>query len=252
MEQIQKAAHYRSYYESAKKLKDPVARLAFYDAIDAYRFDGIEPENLPFEADLLFTAIRSFIDADLGRKCGGAPKGNQNARKQSIKTTEKQPENNPLIQPKTNNEEVEEEVKENVNGEEKEVVSLSPMSQDFAQKVFDVLTENDLPCCNMNFISFINRDFRNGIETLHRTMRGLHSDEIIQAVKNYALVVNNNHTWHGWKTKKTFDRFVSWERFKDFLPGNFILDNFLEYSTPKGSQGVGKEEALRIAAEMGI
>lgn len=80
---VEKAAHYRSFYEVAKKIRTDEARLAFYMAIDAYRFDGIEPENLPFEADLAFTAIKANIDADLGRKNGGAPVGNQNARKQN-------------------------------------------------------------------------------------------------------------------------------------------------------------------------
>ena len=94
---ISKAAHYRSFYESARKLKNPEARLAFYDALDAYRFDGVEPENLPFEADLLFTAIRSIVDADLARKNAGAPKGNQNAKKatkEDINIEENNSENN--------------------------------------------------------------------------------------------------------------------------------------------------------------
>lgn len=62
-EQILKAAHYRSFYEAAKKIKNSKARLAFYDALDAYRFEGIEPVNLPYEADLVFTAIRKVVDA---------------------------------------------------------------------------------------------------------------------------------------------------------------------------------------------
>lgn len=74
MEEIAKANHYRSYYEVAKKITNPEARLAFYDAIDAYRFEGELPENLPFEADLAFTAIKANIDADVNRKQGGAPK----------------------------------------------------------------------------------------------------------------------------------------------------------------------------------
>ena len=68
MEQIQKAGHYRSFFDVAKKIKNPEARLAFYDALDAYRFEGIEPENLPLEADIAFTAIKPIIDADLKRK----------------------------------------------------------------------------------------------------------------------------------------------------------------------------------------
>ena len=95
MEQISKASQYRSFYEVARKITDAEARLAFYDAVDAYRFDGIEPENLPFIADIAFTAIRSFLDADVGRKCGGAPSGNRNASKTAPKASPKKVQDGP-------------------------------------------------------------------------------------------------------------------------------------------------------------
>jgi len=249
MEQVQKAAHYRSYYESAKKIKNPEAKLAFYEALDAYRFDGIEPENLPFEADLLFTAIRSFIDADLGRKCGGAPAGNHNAKKQP----KNNPQNNLLNQPKTNNVEVE--VEEEVEGEEKGAFVFSPpQTEVLARDVFETLEAADLPCCNHNLISFTQSDFKYALETIHtrQDLKGLHSNDILGALKNYVQVLENPCTWHGWKAKKSFDRFVSWERFKDFLPDRFCLNNFLEHTEKTESRGVGKEDALRIMAEMGI
>ncbi len=147
MEQISKASQYRSFYEVARKITDAEARLAFYDAVDAYRFDGIEPENLPFIADIAFTAIRSFLDADVGRKCGGAPSGNRNASKTAPKASPKKvqdepkdekfefteegkedaliseanvrsennPQNNPQKQPKTNNVDVDVDEDEDVD-----------------------------------------------------------------------------------------------------------------------------------------
>ena len=118
--EIQKAAQYRSFYETAKKIKDAESRLAFYDALDAYRFEGVEPENLPFAADLAFTAIKPFIDADVNRKNGGAPKGNSNAKKQHENNSENNQENNlktttkqRVVFEKTNNEDDKEDVKEN-------------------------------------------------------------------------------------------------------------------------------------------
>ena len=151
MEQISKASQYRSFYEVARKITDAEARLAFYDAVDAYRFDGIEPENLPYIADIAFTAIRNFLDADVGRKCGGAPSGNRNAARPAPKASrtgsrpepkaqaqeerfefaedegveqaenktnvrsENNPENNPQKQPKTNNVDVDEDGEEDVD-----------------------------------------------------------------------------------------------------------------------------------------
>lgn len=114
MNEISKANRYRSYFEVAQKIKNPEARLAFYEAVDWYTFEGVEPKDLPIEADIAFTAIKANIDADLKRKTGGAPLGNQNAKKQPTETTK-----NNLKQPvdlkETNNEDVEVEVNEDVD-----------------------------------------------------------------------------------------------------------------------------------------
>lgn len=77
---ISKAGHYRSWYDAAKKLADPKERLAFYDALDAYRFDGVEPEGLPPLADLLWTAIKPNVDADLESRLAGASGGRGNRK----------------------------------------------------------------------------------------------------------------------------------------------------------------------------
>jgi len=77
---ISKAGHYRSWYEAARKLRDPEERLAFYDALDAYRFDGVEPEGLPPLADLLWTAIRPNVDADLESRLAGSSGGRGNKK----------------------------------------------------------------------------------------------------------------------------------------------------------------------------
>ncbi|MBR6081220.1 MAG: hypothetical protein IKP60_13845 [Treponema sp.] len=81
--EVDKVVQYRSFYEVAKKLDDK-SRLAFYDAIDAYRFDGVETGGLPYEVDIAFTVVKPFIDADFTRRRGGAPVGNQNAKKRVV------------------------------------------------------------------------------------------------------------------------------------------------------------------------
>lgn len=147
--------------------------------------------------------------------------------------------------------------------QEKQNISLSPsvdldinIPKDYAKQVFDILKDNNLPCCLGNYISFMQSDFKFALETLHSKadLRGLHSDMVLEALKNYALVINNPNTWQGWKNKKSFDRFVSWERFKDFLPDRFCLDNFLDRSTlpPKQAQNqtVGVNRALEILREV--
>ena len=94
---IEKAAQYRSFYEAAKKIVNQETRLALYDAIDAYRFDGIEPENLPFEADLVFTVIKPIIDADINSKVNGAAGGAARGKK-GVKDTPLEKKETPPLQ----------------------------------------------------------------------------------------------------------------------------------------------------------
>lgn len=159
------------------------------------------------------------------------------------------------------NENVNANVNENLNEKERDILSPDSFSninipKDYAKQVFDILKDNNLPCCLGNYISFMQSDFKFALETLHSRadLRGLHSDMVLGALKNYAQVVNNPSTWQGWKNKKSFDRFVSWERFKDFLPDRFCLDNFLDRSTPPPTkaqnQTVGVNRALEILREV--
>ena len=145
--------------------------------------------------------------------------------------------------------------------QEKQNISLSPkpvlefnIPKNYAKQVFDILSENQLPCCFNNFITFMQTDFKRALETLHGPeLKGFHSDMILGALKNYSQVVNNPNTWQGWKNKKSFDRFVSWDRFWDFLPDRFCLDNFLDRSAspPKqAQQTVGVNRALEILREV--
>ncbi|MBE6984885.1 MAG: hypothetical protein E7434_04605 [Ruminococcaceae bacterium] len=88
-----------SFYESMKILPD-AERLALYDSICEYSLKDKEPENLSPVANSLFILMRPNIDSSNKRyrasisngKKGGAPVGNQNARKQ--------PKNNQKTQPK--------------------------------------------------------------------------------------------------------------------------------------------------------
>lgn len=239
--EIQKAAQYRSFYETAKKIKDAESRLAFYDALDAYRFEGVEPENLPFAADLAFTAIKPFIDADVNRKNGGAPKGNSNAKKQHENNSENNQENNlktttkqRVVFEKTNNEDDKEDVKDNEEGEGEEKENLetanNPALHKYAVAVFELFKAANLPCCNGNKISFINRDFNIALGILHKKAetQGIHSNAVLGAIKNYIAVYQDPSCYL--KKAYTFDRLVNLENFADFLPDRFRHENFINYA----------------------
>ena len=85
-----------SYYTAYKKLSKESDKVKFIDAVMKYAFFGEEPD-LPEYLDSMFDLARPNIDQSVknaqqgavnGKK-GGAPNGNQNARKKSAgnKTT---------------------------------------------------------------------------------------------------------------------------------------------------------------------
>lgn len=88
---------YRSFYESIGRLPDDV-QLALFRAVADYGLDQVVPDftgvpSRPF-VEAIFAGIRPQLDANYKRflnGCGGgAPVGNQNARKQP-KNNQKQP-----------------------------------------------------------------------------------------------------------------------------------------------------------------
>jgi len=92
----------RSYYDAINDFDlSSEQKGIFLDAIFQYVFEGVEPQ---FEKGLFkgcWTLIKPTLDNSLSRytaavengKKGGAPKGNNNAKKQP-KTTQEQPKNN--------------------------------------------------------------------------------------------------------------------------------------------------------------
>ena len=87
----------RSYWESIKDLPDD-KQLLFLKSIIEYGMDNIEPEFTGMEKSF-WIQIKTTIDSSIKRynasvengKKGGAPKGNNNAKKQP-ETTQEQPE----------------------------------------------------------------------------------------------------------------------------------------------------------------
>lgn len=90
-----------SFYEAMKILPDN-ERLQLYDGLCEYSISGTMVTELSPTAKSLFILMKPNIDASSARyqacvengKKGGAPKGNQNARKQPKNNQTKQPKNN--------------------------------------------------------------------------------------------------------------------------------------------------------------
>ena len=113
---------YESYYEAVRDLSD-ADRLSMYDAILDFGFKG-EVADLPPHLKPLLILIMPNVSASKRRreasiangKMGGAPKGNQNARKNNLK----QPKNNPEKDMDTDRD-VENEFEKETNGEKKAI-----------------------------------------------------------------------------------------------------------------------------------
>ena len=96
---------YKSFRDALQEVSEDV-RLQIYDAIVDYSLGICEEIQFRGVAKIAWLLIKPQLDANLKRyingckgakygKLGGAPKGNQNARKNKTKKDEKQPQNNP-------------------------------------------------------------------------------------------------------------------------------------------------------------
>lgn len=100
---------------------------------------------------------------------------------------------------------------------------FTPMQQDYAKAIFTIWSNANLPCQRKNFISFIQKDFKDSISVI----KDYHSDDIIGAVNNYVSVLKNPETWVD--QELSFDIFVKTPKlFKMCLPESFRLNNFIK------------------------
>lgn len=107
-----------------------------------------------------------------------------------------------------------------------EVDTTTPAQKEYCQKIFDIWTSAGLPGAK-DIFSFQSRDFKNALAYL----KPYHSEEVIQACKNYIEVLEDESTWLTYKW--TFDKFVQNKQFSNFLPDNFVKDNFKKDSFSK-------------------
>lgn len=120
------------------------------------------------------------------------------------------------------------------NFSEHEANLLSNPQKYYAKLVFDVWEEAGLPRPKSGYVTFLMRDFRLALSELQR--QKLHSDDVIQACKNYAKIIALNRQGQSWwDSKSTFDNFVKPNVIKRFLPDYFDLESFKKIDRGKGS-----------------
>ena len=93
MSQIKGFTFFRSYYEVLQEL-DKAEQAELTMAMLEFAFDGVEPDLTSSSCRIAFKAIRPNLEKSIKRSqsgaLGGAPKGNQNARKSAAVTGEEE------------------------------------------------------------------------------------------------------------------------------------------------------------------
>lgn len=218
-----------------------------------YALKGIEPELADWRDIKMWNAIKSRIDGEAEQyeatikaraAAGRSHKGNQYTRKNQEEPQPEEPQNpnnNDLEQSGTKWNKVEqngtngtvfefesefehETERETESDAENAPRRESPPAQVYAKKIFDIFHDGGLPCARNNPLSFLQREFKNGMAYIRKTYGPLHSDEIIGACENYAKTVNDPESFI--TGKYSFDRFVTFKNFVDFLPANYNAENF--------------------------
>lgn len=126
---------WRSWHEQCELLDD-TDRLAYMDAIRRYAFDGTVPpkDSVSPIVYALFLGVIPSVDSSIARHNAGAPKGNQNARKNKSANNTTENKSKQLIDSincinsENNNKNLNLEFKEEVEGEfEEEEGEVSPL-----------------------------------------------------------------------------------------------------------------------------
>lgn len=102
---------------------------------------------------------------------------------------------------------------------------LTDQNKHYSKLVFDVWENARLPGYKKGFLNFHIRDFRLALSDLQS--QNLHSDDVIQACKNYASVIDlkrQGKTW--WSSESLFYNFVKPTTIGQFLPDSFDIERF--------------------------
>lgn len=104
----------------------------------------------------------------------------------------------------------------------------TPSAIYYSNRIYKIFYEAGLPCARKNNLSFFQRDFKNAMAYIHKsdTLCRIPPEDIIKACENYAQTVNDPRSFI--TGKYSFDRFVTFKNFVDFLPANYNPDNFID------------------------
>ena len=122
---------------------------------------------------------------------------------------------------------------------------ISPMQQNYAKVIFELWSNADLPCQHKNYISFIQKDFKDALSVIHEYK----SDEIIKAANNYISALKNPETWVD--QELSFDIFVQTPKlFKMCLPENYRPNNFIKKINQNNQQNNYSKSTKNVKSDL--
>ena len=244
---------YRSFHEALKELtREQYGNVMF--AINEYALNQEEIELSGVEK-IAFTLIKPQLDANIKRQengkygsLGGRPRKEEN-QKQNTGYVDKNPMGN--LQQENKNPNVNDNVNVNVNDNDNVNANVN-LPTGYAKQIFNLYKELGLPCCNGNEALWESTEFGKAYDTLQRYYKGLHSNDLMAAIRNYSSILKDERVYSGYKKSiKSFSRFVSWDRFTDFLPCSFDINKFTNWSEQKPEKKtVGANRAIEILREV--
>lgn len=119
-----------------------------------------------------------------------------------------------------------------------DISTLSLGQQNYAKQVYEIWKENGLPC-SKDFIYFIQNEFKSALDKI----KGIHSNDVIQACKNYIQVLKDDDCYVS--NKYWFDSFVSSKTFRDYLPNYFDIAKFKRYQNRYENQNDYKQSQIK-------
>lgn len=267
---------YSSYWEVIKQFPESERLKALETLLNYGLYNQIpDVDNLPLTARVAYIASYSTIRSSLEKrkKTSHGLSGNQNAKKgptcrkcvhyqschenkidfavcdkytEQNKTTDKTKQNNNVNVNVNVNDNV------NVNGEGNvNELYLSLPQKNYGEKIFSIWNDAGLPCCKSNMINFLQRDFKNALESL----KGYNSGEVIEAAKNYVHEFKSSDSFVDQSI--SFDSFVASKFFNKCLPDNYQHSNFVKFADKKLQDSIpdydkprpGKKTFFRDALE---
>lgn len=124
----------------------------------------------------------------------------------------------------------------------------SPSQINYSKELFNLFKDAGLPCSKGNEISFLQTDFKNALNYLHKTSEYQHitSDDVIGAVRNYIEVLNDESSYVS--TKMNFFSLVKSKMFYNLLPSNFDANNFKDWNA-KTEKTETEEDSIQTDRE---